>query len=493
VRAFDWASTPLGPIDRWSDTLISNVNQVLFSPIPAILSWGDEFTFFYNEAAIPALQGKHPQALGASYREVYKEVWHLVGQDLEDCYYRGKTVIRENMLIPLLHNGEFRDGYFTYYLIPIFENGKIAGIYDPYMNTTEAVLTKRELAAVAAQLGQFLSVTRDSIVAVDRNWCFSYLNQQAQKTYSSDGRELLGKKLWDEFPDAVYEGSPYVEHYNRAMNEGISGSFEAHYPDPLNIWIQLEVYPTPDGIVTFSRDITARKKAEAALLLSEKLAAVGRLASSISHEINNPLEAVTNLLYLARTSTQPSEIHEHLDQADRELRRVSIIANQTLRFRKQSAQPQPIQCSELLTGVLSLLEGKIKNAGVIVERRDRAHRPIKVFEGDIPQVLSNLIGNAIDATPRERRLMLRSREATDWRTGTEGVLLTVADAGCGMPPEVLAKVFEPFFTTKGMVGTGLGLWVSKDIVDRHRGRLKIRSSQRELHAGTVAQLFLPFD
>ena len=185
LRAFDWASTRLGPIEQWSDTLISNVNQVLFSPIPAILSWGDDFTFFYNEAAIPALQGKHPQALGASYREVYKEVWHLVGQDLEDCYYRGKTVIRENMLIPLLHDGEFRDGYFTYYLIPIFENGKIAGIYDPYMNTTDAVLTKRELAAVAARLGQFLSVTRDAIVAVDRNWCFSYLNEAAVKTYSS--------------------------------------------------------------------------------------------------------------------------------------------------------------------------------------------------------------------------------------------------------------------------------------------------------------------
>lgn len=98
--------------------------------------------------------------------------------------------------------------------IPIFENGKVAGIYDPYMNTTDAVLTKRELAAVAARLGQFLSVTRDSIVAVDRNWCISYLNEAVQKTYSSGGRELLGKKLWEEFPDAVYEGSPYVEHYN---------------------------------------------------------------------------------------------------------------------------------------------------------------------------------------------------------------------------------------------------------------------------------------
>lgn len=261
--------------------------------------------------------------------------------------------------------------------IPFFLKGWI----EPRPRARPAI--GRAPASVAARLGQFLSVTHDAIVAVDRNWCFSYLNETALKTYSADGRELLGKKLWDEFPDTVYEGSPYVEHYNRAMYEGASGSFEAHYPEPLNIWIQIEVYPTPDGIVTFSRDINARKKAEAALLLSEKLAAVGRLASSISHEINNPLEAVTNLLFLARGSSQPWEIHEYLDQADQELRRVSIITNQTLRFRKQNSGPQPIHSAELFTGVLSLLEGKIKNAGVIVQRRDRAHKPIKVFEGDI--------------------------------------------------------------------------------------------------------------
>jgi signal transduction histidine kinase len=490
VRAFDWSRTPLGPIHLWSDTLISNVNQVLFSPIPAILSWGDDFAFFYNEAAIPALQGKHPHALGDSYRNVYKEVWHLVGQDLEDCYYRGRTVIRENMLIPLLHDGVLRDGYFTYYLIPIFENGRIAGIYDPYMNTTDAVQTKRELAQVAAQFGQVLSATRDAIVALDRNWCFSYLNDAALKTYSN-GRELVGRNIWDEFPHAGEPGSPYREHYTRAMDDNLPGSFEALYPDPLNIWIQLEVYPTTDGIVTFSRDITSRKKAEAALLVSEKLAAVGRLASSISHEINNPLEAVTNLLYLARHTADHADIQLYLNQAEQELRRIAILANQTLRFRKQSSIPQPILCADLFAGVLSLLEGKVKNSGIHVARRDRNPTPIHVFEGDIRQVLSNIIGNAIDATPRNGRLVLRSRPATHWPTSRPGTLLTIADTGRGMPPEVLARVFEPFYTTKGIVGTGLGLWISKDIFDRHHGQLKIRSSQHPTHTGTVVQLFLP--
>lgn len=157
VRAYDWGSTHLGPIDQWSETLVSNVNQVLFSPIPAILSWGDDFTFFYNEAAIPALQAKHPMALGASYREVYKEVWHPDGQDLEDCYYHGKTVVRENMLISLLKNGRVEDGWFTYYLIPIFENGRIAGIYEPYQNMTQTVLAERERAKQEERLELALS------------------------------------------------------------------------------------------------------------------------------------------------------------------------------------------------------------------------------------------------------------------------------------------------------------------------------------------------
>ena len=492
VRAFDWSSTPLGPIRQWSDTLISNVNQVLFSPVPAILAWGPDLIMVYNEAAIPALQGKHPQALGVSYREVYKEVWRLVGQDIEDCFYRGITAIREDKLVPLLKDGRLEDSYFTYYLIPVFENGEIIGVYNPYQNTTEAVLARRERDAFAARLDRFLSVTRNAVVAIGRDWSITYLNAAALKTYSAN-RTLLGKNVWEEFPEAVYDGSPYIEHYTRAMHEGISACFEAHYPAPLNMWMQIEVYPTEDGIVLFSRDVSERKKSERALLLSEKLAAVGRLASSIAHEINNPLEAVTNLLYLARGSESLSEIQAFLDQSDEELRRVSNIVNQTLRFHKQSTEPQEVSCSVLLRSALSLFEGRIKNAHITVEKRNRAHKPVKIFDGDIRQVLSNLLGNAIDAMASGGRLLLRSREATHWRTGRKGLLFTVADTGSGMPPEVLRKVFDAFYTTKGIVGTGLGLWVSKEIVDRHNGNLKIRSSQNEPHRGTVVELFLPFE
>ncbi len=493
IRAFPWAATPLGPIEDWSETLTSAVNQVLSTPQPATLSWGDQLTFFYNDATIPTLDRMHPSALGRSYREVFVEAWHLVGQDVEACYKEGQTVIRENVLIPIFKNGAVEEHYWTYSLVPIHEGGRIAGVFDPYQNTTEAVIAARERDKANAQLGQFLSATSDAVVGVNREWVITYLNARAQKTYGL-GRELVGKKLWDEFPNAVYEGSPFVESYRRAMYEGISGSFETHYPDPLNISIKLEVYPTDEGIVTFSRDVTELKRTTAALLQNEKLAAVGRLASSIAHEINNPLEAVTNLLYLAKASAEPGPVYDYLEIAERELRRVSVISNQTLRFNKQSTSPSVVSCSDLFSEALSIYGGRIVNSHIQVEKRKRAKRPAECFEGEIRQVLSNFISNAIDAiSPRGGRLILRSRETTRWKTGQRGLALTVADTGAGMSPEQQKKVFDAFYTTKGIGGTGLGLWISREIAERHHGAISFRSSQREGRSGTVFSLFLPFE
>jgi signal transduction histidine kinase len=247
------------------------------------------------------------------------------------------------------------------------------------------------------------------------------------------------------------------------------------------------------GVAT---DITDRKKTEEALRHSEKLAAVGRLASSLAHEINNPLESVTNLLYLARTGKDELsvELQNYLDTAERELRRVSAISNQTLRFHRQSTRPLSVSCEDLIGGTLTMYHGRIVNSNIQVEKRKRANRFITCFEGEIKQVLSNLIANAIDAMhPTGGRLILRSREATQWRTGRKGLILTVADTGSGVSREQIGKIWEAFFTTKGLSGTGLGLWISKDIMDRHQGELRVRSTQREGGSGTVFTMFLPFE
>jgi signal transduction histidine kinase len=238
--------------------------------------------------------------------------------------------------------------------------------------------------------------------------------------------------------------------------------------------------------------VTERKLSEAALMRNEKLAAVGRLASSIAHEINNPLESVTNLIYLARSSNDAAQIAEYLVTAESELRRASAITSTTLRFHRQSTRPTEVPCDDLIGGVLGIHQSRMNNAGVRVECRTRSTRPICCSDGEIRQVLSNLIGNAIDAMqPVGGRLLVRTREAHHWPTGRPGIAITVADTGPGIHAATAARIFEPFFTTKGDAGTGLGLWISKEIVDRHQGRLTVHSSQRHGRSGTVFTLFLP--
>lgn len=472
---------------------------------------------------------------------------------------------------------------------------------------------------------QFFDATTDAIVFLDRTYKVTYLNRRANEVISM-GQDLRGRNLYEVFPSAIYEGSPYVEVYRRTMNEGLPGEFEAFYPAPLNVWLRVQSFPAEDGIIIFFRDftqeklnretlqrktdeaerqraeiesiystapiglalfdlddyhyirlndhqaaffglkpaqvvgrtltemapvpglrelfdqvargepvinyplegtlitdpdnyrywtvsyfpvygadskiqgitaasleITQQRKAELALQQSEKLAIVGRLASSIAHEINNPLESVTNLLYLAEQSETLEQARLYIRTAEIELRRASAITSQTLRFHKQSSNPQEINLTELVRDVLSVYQGRIANANVDVDRHLASTKHVRCFEGEIRQVLANLISNALDALAAGGTLHVRTRDTTNWHNGEAGVAVTIADTGIGMSSDTQQRLFRPFFTTKGLTGTGLGLWVSKNIIDRHRGTFHVRSSQSSAHCGTVFSLFLPFD
>ncbi len=245
--------------------------------------------------------------------------------------------------------------------------------------------------------------------------------------------------------------------------------------------------------VGIQNDVTARVEFEVALRESEKLAAVGRLASSIAHEINNPLESVMNLVYLAQHAESPAQVAHYLATADKELQRVKLITSRSLRFYKQSTRPREVGCTELLNSVLDVYQSRLQNHSISIERRDRSTSTILCMDSEIRQVLNNLVSNAIDAmNVRGGRLLVRSREATDWRSGAQGVRMTIADTGSGISPDTMKNVYKPFYTTKGIGGTGLGLWISSEIVERHRGRLAARSAQREDKSGTVFELFLPY-
>lgn len=367
-----------------------------------------------------------------------------------------------------------------------------------------------------AELASFICGTPIALISLvdeDRQWFKSTVGLDAQETGRSesfcahllaDGKRMLVENASEDARFAsnplvqsgpgirFYAGAPLV-----APNGQVLGSLCVIDQQPRSLSSkQLSALEALSRQVVAGFEARKRVKetkiATAALMQSEKLAAVGRMASSMAHEINNPLEAITNLLYLCRQQDVSPEVKDWLDTADMQLRRVSVIANQTLRFHRQSTKPRMITCTDLFSPTLNLYEAKLRNAGIAVEKRKRAEQPVSCFDGDIRQVISNLISNAIDAMPHGGRLLVRSRETTDWSTGRRGLALTVADNGAGMSAEVQRRMFEAFFTTKGINGNGLGLWISADILERHAGTITIRSSQREHTRGTVVTLFLPF-
>jgi len=252
-----------------------------------------------------------------------------------------------------------------------------------------------------------------------------------------------------------------------------------------------------EAIAAVILEVTTQKKAEAALIQSEKLAAVGRLASSISHEINNPLEAITNLLYLIGLSSDlPEGIKSYVQVAQSELSRVCQIATQTLRFHRQAVRATHVSAADMVNAVLNLYQGRLSNSNIQVKPTYSTSTTILCFENDIRQVLNNLIANAIDAMRQGGgRLLVRAHDATGYSPqyphGRRGLRITIADTGHGMSATVQSRLFEPFYTTRDLNGTGLGLWISSGIVNRHQGRLTFRSSENPLRHGTVFSLFLP--
>jgi signal transduction histidine kinase len=237
------------------------------------------------------------------------------------------------------------------------------------------------------------------------------------------------------------------------------------------------------------------KRAEEALRNAEKLAVAGRLASSIAHEINNPLEAVTNLLYLARTSESPEQSREFLETAERELARVSEITTTTLKFYRQGSRPAPVKIPEILDSALAVHHPRLVAAGIRVERRFEPAPPILGMSGELRQVFSNLVGNALDAMRSGGRLMVHVYASREYAKGLRpGVRVAIGDTGAGIPAEVRRRVLEPFVTTKGDTGTGLGLWISSEIIHKHGGHLSLKTRTGDPgRSGTVFSIFLPLE
>jgi PAS domain S-box-containing protein len=355
---------------------------------------------------------------------------------------------------------------------------------------------RRRIDEARARLAAIVDSADDAIISKDLNGIIRTWNEGAHRMFGYTADEIVGQSILRLIPEHLHgeedeilrklRAGQRIEHYETIRMKKSGELLE----------VSVTISPITDekgnviGASKIARDISDRKRIERLLLESEKLAATGRMAAVLAHEINNPLESLMNLIYLARQSAQgDGKAALYLMTAEQELERVSHIARQTLGYYRDSGKPVELHIHSLLENVLTVYNSRLNSAGIRVEAQFNDLQKISVSKGEMLQVLSNIIVNAIDAMPRGGALRLSTRKVIG--PAGDGIQILVQDTGMGIKDEHLPKIFDPFFTTKGSLGTGIGLWVARQLVERRGGQITVASSTEIGSSGTAINLVLP--
>ena len=344
------------------------------------------------------------------------------------------------------------------------------------------------------RLAAIVDSADDAIISKNLDGIILTWNEGASRMFGYTSEEMVGQPLLRLIPkDLQYEeveilrklrSGERIDHYEtvRVNKTG----------EPVHVSETISPIRNRNGEVVgvskIARDISDRKRLEKLLIQAEKIATTGRMAATIAHEINNPLESVMNLIFLARQNLlEPKKVLDYLLSAEGELERVSHIARQTLGYYRDTGSPSEVYLHDLIDNVLTVYQSKFLASGITVGRFFNDLRKIVVSKGEMIQILSNIIANSIDSMRHGGTLTITVRK-TSGPSG-EGLQTVIHDEGTGISPENLARVFEPFFTTKGNIGTGIGLWVAKQLTERRGGQIAVNSVAG---SGTTVSIYLPF-
>ncbi len=364
-----------------------------------------------------------------------------------------------------------------------------ASLEEAHQRADELIESRQWLQTTLESVG-------DALIACDRHRRVELMNPVAQQLTGWTLEEAKGRQLETVFR-AVDERTREVVTTpdGKADEKGPSNYSLLIAKDGTEYLIDQSAAPIRNatgevaGVVLVFRDVTDLRRRDAALMAHEKLAIAGRLSASIAHEIHNPLDSVANLHYLMANENDPALQQRYLGMAQQELNRTLQISRAMLGLYREPKAPVEVELRELLTSVLLLLDRQLKDQSVKVVRKLGESVSVQGFPGELRQVFTNLITNGADASgPGGRVQVLLEASPTDSRPGA---IVTISDSGSGIPPELQTKLFQPFFTTKGEQGTGLGLWVSRGIVEKHGGTIELSNSDDVAFPGAIVRVYLP--
>ncbi len=366
----------------------------------------------------------------------------------------------------------------------------------------ETEIAERKLAGKATRtLAAIVESCDDAIVSKDLNGIVTSWNASAERIFGYRAEEMIGQPILRIIPPELQDDEKRIleklrrgeriEHFE-TVRVSKSGK---------RIDVSLTISPVKDdtgrviGAAKVARDISDRKRTDEQLRRAEKLAAAGQLAASIAHEINNPMQALTNLLSLiGYRSSLDDDTRRLVSLADAELMRMSHITRQMLSFYRQSSVPVPVKVTEVMEDVVELFLMRMRSNDIKLKRKYEFAGEIQAFPTELRQLFANLVSNAVEAIAQDGQIQIRIAPARDWGAPERsGVRVVIADNGPGIPGELRSRIFDAFVTTKAEKGTGLGLWVVRGIVAKHGGVMRMRSSTRPKRSGTVFSVFLPID
>jgi PAS domain S-box-containing protein len=389
----------------------------------------------------------------------------------------------------------------TYYATPHRPRERELRLMDLLSRQAADYLERKQaeeaLTASSAQLRRFLEAAPTGLLRCSRDLRYLSANSAYAEIAGLPLEQIIGRRIIDVIGRDAWETlRPHIERVQNGERVEFETlvSYAAAGPRHVHVvGMPEKVGEDVVGWVGAVTDISEFKRIERQLQDVEKMAAAGQLAASLAHEINNPLSAVINVLYLlGRRSDLDPAATAMISTANNEIARVTRIVKQSLSYYRVGMVAKEVDVAALIEESLQVFGDKLQFADIAITKKLTPGTSIIGFADEIRQVIDNLLVNGVEATPRGGRLTLSLRQSRSWRDRNElGARFTIADNGCGIPKDYLARVFEPFFTTKAEKGTGLGLWVVKGIVEKHGGSIRIRSTDAPERRGTVISIFWP--